>query len=281
MPTASGALEAEFAKAAACIDAIGTADPRAERMVVAGHGYGSHGGDNEGLYPPLLAALGELAATSQVVGLTGDISRSGSLDSFTRIDNELSGWPTVLAAPGNHDVGSPESRAAFESVFGQPFGSRVLGDSLVLWIDTDVDDWRISGEQLQWMRQALSSNDAKAASSVVVLTHHLIWSRGDRSDFPVNGGPRDRSAARDPDQLQQLLEPLGKPVLVISGDVGAFPEQVSIACDIRGPVSYVASGVGGGLQDTVLVVALSPTPTVHVCRVGGDGVDEQCLAAAN
>jgi len=239
-------------------------------MVVVGHAYGSHGGENLGLYPPLIEILQLAARQESILALTGDISRSGSPESFAQIRRELADWSLVLVSPGNHDVGSFEQRSAFKAYFGSTYGSRIVHNTFVLWLDTDLDDWRISGNQLSWLEEELRSDAAAAADAIVVLTHHLIWSRGDRTDFPVNGGPREPNAVRSPDQLQNLLEPLGKPVLVISGDTGAFASQSSLACEQRGRVHYIASGVGGGEQDTFLKVKINGTLDVEVCELETD-----------
>lgn len=250
-----------------CIESIGDDDESSPWMTVVGHGYGPADGNNIGLFPPLLDALADMADRSSILALTGDITRDGSQESFSEVARSLNRWGTVIVAPGNHDVGTAESRGHFEAQFGNTYGALRRGPVLVVWLDTNLDDWRISGDQLAWLQRLLDSPAALEASSLVVLTHHAIWSEGDGTDAPINGGPQDNTG-RNKNELADLLQPLNRPALVISGDFGAVPGRNTLACTSTGNLSFVGSGVGGGIFDSVLRVQLSDNPSVRVCPVG-------------
>lgn len=289
-PAASAATEVEaaYAAARACIEAplapdaqgpAATETSDSPLAVATGHGYGSHKGTNVGLYPPLLPVLDALAGSADVLFLTGDIARNGAADEFAEVGQETAAWPTVLVAPGNHDVSEPERRAAFTQAFGPTYGSQRIGSTLVIRLDTELDDWRIAGDQLDWLRSTLASPEAQGAASVVVLTHHLIWAPDNGAAQPVNGGPHAAAAPRDPNQLGDLFASVDVPVVVVSGDTGAFADRPSLACEDRGGIRYVASGVGGGAQDSVLVMRLGAQPRIAVCRLGVDDPND-CVERA-
>jgi hypothetical protein len=242
-------------------------DDSEQKMIVVGHAYGRPGTEALGLDPTLVGAMPTLSSIASVIALTGDITRRGSQESFSAAIDQLRPWRKVIVAPGNHDVGTSASRSAFENSFGHTYGISRVGEASVIWLDTESADSAVSTPQIRWLKRTLSSPTVKRASSLIVLTHHLVWadSRAERNQR--NAGPRDTTWQRDPNRLHRVLSQSDIPILVISGDVGAWPENGQPICKERGSITYVASGIGGYESDIALIVSTGDRLAVTTCRL--------------
>lgn len=263
-------VKAEFAAARECVEGGSSLGAPvaggSSTLVIVGHAYGVSGESetNVGLDERLLNVLQKWGGSKEGIALTGDISRSGTEESFLKIKDELSEWQNVVIAPGNHDVGTPLQRDSFERIFGPQYGSERLGNSVVLWLDTVQSDWRIEGNQLDWLEQELASLPESGAKSLIVLTHHVIWSESDGTEIPFNGGPMNPSE-HDPDQLPRLLADVTIPTVVVSGDAGAIPGKSPLGCKRVGSVAYVSSGIGAREVDAFLEVSLDERLSMRIC----------------
>lgn len=235
------------------------------RIVAVGHAYGRPGGSNIGLDPKLASTIPDLRSEADVIALTGDVTRDGSAASLKVVKEQLGQWRRILVAPGNHDVGTGQKRTAFTETFGQAFGRTSVGDSAVIWLDTDEADQAISTRQMKWLRKQIRSGSMQKHKSLIVFTHHLVWANSVEERMQINAGPRDPSWARDRGRLHTALAKLDIPVVVISGDTGAWPENAETLCRTTENVTYLASGIGGYEGDSALLISTGDQPGVRVC----------------
>jgi len=164
----------------------------------------------------------------------------------------------VYNAVGNHDVS--RSREAYVERFGPTFGGFRRGASLFLVLDTELDPWRISGEQLEFLGEALRLAPAAGVEHVFLFAHRVLFAPGDedydvvfrhcnsRADWP---GTTNFAA-----EVRPLLAAFAKKgdVTWFSGDVGVrWSYGLFHDLDEDG-VRYVAVGLGDMEWDCVVSV---------------------------
>jgi hypothetical protein len=211
-------------------------------LLLAGHVYGNHNDSNLGLYPPFLDVLESKSIKNvKKIALLGDLVRdSNKADSYTEIKVELQPFE-VIAVPGNHD-----DTDQLASLFNERFGLQDSGRTRIIWIDTTIAEGEIEGEQLNLIISALTVLPVNI-EKVLILTHHLIWADPDKVNYQGNGGFRfSKLDSYDYGQLAKIIQISQVPVVVISGDAGAFAGQPSYSCFQENNGLFLSTGMGGG-----------------------------------
>ena len=122
------------------------------RFLVAGHLYGRPGKTKRGLSRSFVAAIGRLGdLKADLLISAGDIFHSTGQAKTAMAELASLGLP-VLNAPGNHDLaeGSP-----YAETFGPCWYAFDHGACRFVILDTECDPWRISGEQLDFLRSQI------------------------------------------------------------------------------------------------------------------------------
>lgn len=112
-----------------------------------------------------------LAAIDAVV-LSGDLSNDGSVRSYRLLHELVEPWAAargarVVCAMGNHD-----DRGAFEEVFGDRDGVRMIRGFRIVHLDSSVPGagfGELAASQLSWLRDVL---DTPAPNGSIVVVHH-------------------------------------------------------------------------------------------------------------
>jgi hypothetical protein len=245
---------------------------------VAGHLYGSHGNQTS-IFPAssFLANVDRLRDSgASLLVLVGDNFRRPEplqIAQFQRLMRRLP-FP-VFNAPGNHD--HPESEH-YQQHFGRQSYRRFQGGAcLFLVLDSELDDGRISGPQLErllnWLAEAEGDRQIK---NVFLFSHHLVWC----ADHPVLSSIRPYlNSAKHlhqgwfAERLGPALERLAqeKCVYWFSGDVGAtWSYSTFYWKDPQRNLYYLATGLGDTSRDAIL--------RVHVDAQGGVNITPISLA---
>ena len=133
-----------------------------------------------------------------------------------------------------------------------------------------VDGWSIRGEQLESVRSLLLEGDD--FRYVFVFVHPLIWwaEEGPFQYVDINSRAHRMEPTNFWSELRPLFEETGKDYFFIAGDLGAFPSSDTYLYHQSGKMTLLATGMGGGLRDSMIDV-----------RVGDDGRVEFDLVALN
>lgn len=228
-----------------------------------GHLYGSQ---NQSIYPSasVLANLDRFDRRDLRFGvLLGDLVRAPTdlqIDAFDRTFAALVRKP-LFAVMGNHDEGRDRG---FQRRYGDEtyYAFRHASEHFV-FLDGELDDGDITGPQLEFLQRQVerSAHDA-SVRNLFVFCHRLVWAIGNPpldALLPYVNGPESHRAdavsfTRD---VLPRLRTLGKPVFLISGDVGggwSFP--FLFERDAEGDITYIATGIGDTVEDTMLVASV-------------------------
>jgi hypothetical protein len=232
------------------------------RFLVGGHLYG----DSRKVDSPastLLAARDQLAAGKfDLMVACGDTFRFSTEDCIAQTLALLQPLPfPIFNAVGNHDVAV---RSTYERRFGQTYGCFVYAGCLFVLLDTELDAWQISGEQLQFLRAALAESNARDdIRAVFCFGHKLVHCHRQRY-FEVLVGSNALDGFTGPNRFAADVLPLlaatarSKPVYWFGGDIGlqhtlpAFMDR-----DPSSGVTFLATGLGDLARDALLEVEVN------------------------
>jgi hypothetical protein len=230
---------------------------------VGGHVYGTPGVNNPGVHPPFKDRFPEINSMDMDLGFfTGDIVIKSTPADWNEIDANLA----ELAAPihfvvGNHDM---TDRELFVSRYGPTYYSFEHEGDLFIALDSELDPSNVSGEQMEFLQDAVSSTTAQ---NVFVLVHRLLWVSEGTPYYKLKRGLNSAKGynfqANFWTDVEPLLRTLDAQVYVIAGDVGVT-WAMSLFYEHYDNIHLVASGMGGSEEENYLSF-----------RVSSDGVQVQ------
>jgi hypothetical protein len=245
---------------------------------VAGHTYGKPGVDNIGFHPPFRQKFDLIKRDSSIKFgvLTGDIVSSGTITNWDEIDRDVEELGiTVHFAVGNHDM---SDRQLFETRYGNTYYSYSYYNDLFIVLDPYLDNWNISNEQLQFLKDELQQK-AGNADHVFVLYHQVLWWAPDNKFKNVDINSLDGRAEKINywEEVEPLFHSLSVPVYQFAGDVGAFATGDEFMYYRYDNITLIASGMGGEVRDNFVIVDVYSDTTVSYRLIALNGDDIHAL----
>ncbi|MCF6169411.1 MAG: metallophosphoesterase [Bacteroidales bacterium] len=236
--------------------------PDAYSFFVAGHSYGDVMATNTHLHPPFKKQWPFIQSYPDISFgvLVGDIVRESTTENWDVVDEDLAELNLpVYFAPGNHDVFTGD-------LFAMRYGDSLHDNrtyryfrkqqDLLVFLDSELDEWNISGHQLDFLRRTIKEN-AKSSRNVFVFVHSLIW-WDDKNVFKqvhTNWWPPNIPDTTNYwTDVEPLLQQLSNPVYLFAGDLGANKQATPYLYYKDGNITYIASGMGNGKNDNFLFV---------------------------
>ena len=248
---------------------------------VAGHAYGDprDKGETKGLYQPLkdkLSFINEQRKMNNGFFLGDVVYRPNA---WPEALNDMEAFKMPLhVVRGNHE-GPIE---AYENRFGESYKSFIEDDNLFIILDTNLDKWNISGEQLVFLMNTIR-NQSDQVDNIFIFTHHVMWWSEERYKRPRPNSLHNRAKTTNYwTKLEPFFQNAEKPVFLFAGDVGAFSQETAkVSHTIEyfylkdNNITYVSSGMGGGVNDNVVFVDIYTDGTVgfRLIHLNGDDVN--------
>lgn len=240
------------------IEKVSTVDEIEYSFFVAGHVYGHPGVNNVGVHPPFKNKFVDIKnhKSIQFGVFTGDIVVTGTERNWNEIDADIAELDKpVFFAVGNHDV---TNRKLLESRYGITYSSFVVNKDLCILLDPNLDGWDISGKQLEFLKKELLK--AHQFRNIYVFFHQVLWWTDNNifSGFRMNSKQHRKDSINFWTEVEPLFSKLPNNVWMFAGDVGAFPRGDEFMYYEDGKnITYVASGMGGGVRDNFVIVNVS------------------------
>ena len=245
---------------------------------IAGHTYGSPGIDNEGFHPAFKNKFDLIQNDGHIdFGvLTGDIVITGTEQNWNDIDSDIIdlGLPVYFAA-GNHDM---TDRALFESRYGQTYYSFTHQSDLIIVLDPNIDEWNISGDQLQFLQSVLN-DEVQNINNIFVFFHQLLWWEPDNiyQNVALNSFSGRADTINFWGEIEPLFNGLSKPVHMFAGDVGAFNTGSEFMYDQYDNITLIASGMGGDVRDNIIIIDVHEDASVSYRLIALNGSNHNAL----
>lgn len=230
---------------------------------VAGHTYGAPGVDNEGFHPLFKQKFNYIQSRTEIKFgvLTGDIvSPNPTEQDWDEIDTDIGtlGLPIHFAV-GNHDM---ENRPLFESRYGITYYYFIYQDDLFIVLDPNIDEWNISGEQLEFLKNVVNEN-AEITDNIYVFFHQVLW----KDDNHYNYIKWNSSAGRADTinfwiEVEPIFHQLTNDVVMFAGDVGAGSWATDISYDQYDNITLITSGMGDEDGENFIVVNVDSNKSI-------------------
>lgn len=240
-------------------------EDRAYSFFVAGHTYGSPSSDSIGLFPAFRAKFPELNADPLIVKgfLTGDIVKIPNEDAWDRVDLDLEKLDApVYFAPGNHDLKDYDLYHKRYAPLARYF---FIEDDLFVIPEVQMDGWDIEQDQLNFFAQ-LTANQADRIEHIFIFVHQVIFM--DCVPLIPNSSEGRAVKLNFETVILPIIEATNKPTYLFAGDVGAFDWGTAVFYEQMNNVTYIASGMGGGVDDNYLIVDVRKDKSVKFRVVG-------------
>jgi len=247
---------------------------------VAGHVYGHPETEDNDLHPPFRSKRRfiEREPDLQFGIFTGDIVRKSSPEAWDAVDRFVGSLPVpVFFAPGNHDM---VDRGLYESRYGQTYYSFMHQGDLFIVLDPNLDQWNISGAQLDFLKTVLEQH--RQAEHLFVFMHQILWVKREPyfKRFIPNSIMGRAKTINYWDEVESLFRLTEKPVYLFAGDTGAFPLGREILYHAYDNIHLIASGMGGGERDNYVLVKVSEDRSVTLQVIALNGDDPYFLGCA-
>jgi Calcineurin-like phosphoesterase len=216
-------------------------------FLVAGHVYGSHNGDNVGVYPKFLNILPpSIIETDQFLVLNGDIVRHSKKESWQQVERDLRPLEMpIYYVMGNHDLSKYSKNLFREKYNNTYYGFESGGDQFII-LDSQLHRGSIQGEQLAFLQEQLDQNPA--SKNVFIFFHELIWTARNSKYKNVkhNYGSYDKLYESNYwlEVHPLLLQYPEKEFFIVAGDVGGNPKVIPAFYEKLDNVTLLASGMG-------------------------------------
>lgn len=245
---------------------------------IAGHTYGKPGVDNIGVHPPFKVKFGWIKNDTLIhFGVfTGDIVIRGTEQNWNEIDDDISYLGiTVHFAVGNHDM---SNRKLFESRYGPTYKSFFYHSDLFIILDPNLDQWNISGNQLEFLKFELDNNCHKV-ENIFVFFHQLLWWKPDNlyRNVSLNSTEGRADTINFWSEVEPLFRKLDNNVIMFAGDVGAFANGNEFIYHHYNNITLIASGMGGEVRDNFVIIDVYADKTVNFRLISLNNEDIHAL----
>lgn len=218
----------------------------------AGHVYGNPTDPTFGLYEPFRSSskfINEYPNVDFGV-LTGDVVIWTTQRRWDSVFVDLTRFKEeVYIIPGNHDR-DPLFYEIFDSIMYSSFIHK--GDLMIM---LDPLEWTIKGDQLKFLRNTIENQKA-SVKNIFIFVHELLWwaPNNEFNGVSLNYAPHYRDSTNYWTDIEPFLDSVRNPVYLIAGDLGASENASPYMYHESGNITYVASGMGGGVQDNFLII---------------------------
>jgi hypothetical protein len=230
-------------------------------FIVAGHAYGAHTTQSNGLHPNFLASLNAgFDTTVRFMVLTGDIVNISNEESWQQVEGELAALNIpAYYVMGNHDdyeIGI----AIFEEKHGNTFYSFDYQHDRFVILNSIEADRAISDVQMDFLQEQLETLE-DSIDHVFIFFHEVIWNSHEKYKGVLSNSRSRYDQMVDYsnywDEVHPLLEQYpDKKIFIIAGDVGGNPDATATFYDKWNNITLLASGMGEVADENYLLVTL-------------------------
>ena len=229
------------------------------RLLIGGHFHGESTNGSGFPASTVLAGLDAINGTRANVFLsTGDLFMEPDRDSARYVASFFAKLDLALFnAPGNHDLEG--------DAYNHPPVAPLLlsmGRDRILLLDTERDDSRIVGDQLELLATLATDAEAGRIGRVFLVSHRPVWAEEDVRYGPLfEGNTRSLAGTNYALDVLPVLQRIARKgdVYWISGSMaGKAPASIFFQPHAAG-ITYIQSAVRDELRDALLIADVSPT----------------------
>jgi hypothetical protein len=214
------------------------------RYLIVGHSYGNPSGENIALQESLLNFFKVSDLEDAKLILTGDLIRKYSQDNLLEAREQIESYfDEYYVVPGNHDV---QFGNAFYEVFKNDFFSFEVGNSLLIGANFNSPNWLPTIYTQNLINDIIKNSDK---NNIFLFSHQVFWF----DEFPdfqlANSYALYEGSNQDSISWINFND---KNLIIISGDSGAWGQELFCKQNLDRTITYIASGLGNAITDSIL-----------------------------
>ena len=147
------------------------------------------------------------------------------------------------------------NRELYESRYGITYYSFIHENDLIIVLDPNIDQWNISGDQLEFLQDVIDQN-YQEVENIFVFFHQLLWRENDNiyQDIIPNSFEGRADIINFWSEIEPLFNDLPNEVFMFCGDLGAASYSTSVMYDNYDNISFIGSGMGNEDGENFVVV---------------------------
>ena len=240
------------------------------RFAIAGHVYGNPDTYTLSIYPPFLQQVqkDDQNYSFDYLFLTGDVAAKPTDTNWMNVEKELQQLDIpYFIAPGNHDGGD----YFLEHIQKSPYCFFSENKNHFIVLNTTNNGWTTNKQQTDTLQKVLSTIK-DSTDKIFVFTHQLWWLKDTPDSFALDSIRPNSFAAFDGAEnfwknAFPFFDSTGCETWFFAGDVGSHHSLEAYYEDHYGQFHFYASGMGGGVDDNYLHVALFDDGSVEINKV--------------
>ena len=213
--------------------------------IIVGHAYGSPISHNGFISKNLESFIRQNKEQIEIIFLTGDVFHSPTEENWNELYDLIGRNIKLIVAPGNHDVGSINSREIFNKSIKHslnfPFSIEFKNRNIFIE-DSVLNKWIISSD----LKKKLKENHKKLPT---ILLRHNVPSK----EF-INIANSKYGLEKKLPSFKDLSDQLKSETIIVSGDGGAFNYLPRFFCYKKNNLTFILNGLGGLNGDIILVL---------------------------
>ncbi len=219
---------------------------------IAGHTYGSIYDQDEIIYPKFYSWLNSNRPKISKGFFVGDFIKNFNIENIYKFNKKISNLNfDTFYAPGNHEFDQENKIKLFKKYFGKTYYSYQNNKNLFIVLNPYLNNWSIKNEQLIFLKKQI--NEYKSdVRNIFLIFHPAIFFE----NYNIKIRPNSYYGYETNNfwtEIYPFLQNFKNNFYLISGDFGAYPNNKEFFCDKRENILFIGTGMGGGVNDNVLV----------------------------
>ncbi|HET6244672.1 MAG: metallophosphoesterase [Bacteroidetes bacterium] len=169
----------------------------------------------------------------------------------------------LFNAVGNHDL----SGNRYESYFGKTFFSFVYNENLFIFLDTEINDGSIKGEQMEFFKNAISqAQKNNAIKNIFIASHRPVWSENNsRYNTFFKGNTQTQFGLNNfKTEVSSYLNELStKSIFWFSGSMASGPVSFFYDKQKDSNISFIITAIRDLKRDAILLVSVNTDKAVE------------------
>lgn len=232
-----------------CINKFSTSNNKSlpsSKILVVGHGYGSHEDENTMFAPNFLKYLKNNNKNSNYIGITGDFVRFNTKEYLLEAKNYIeNNFQDYFIAPGNHEVINNNN---FYEIFGNKTYHKTFDNFELIAANFSNKDWLPSNDDKLKINNIIKNSKK---DTVILLSHQIFWFKDVNEEIVPNG--YDLLEGEMSTNSLSWLNYDEKNLVVISGDYGAWGDKAYCNDSLTNTI-FIAEGLNNSTKDTIISI---------------------------
>jgi len=219
---------------------------------IAGHTYGKINEQDEIIYPKFYSWLDSNNKKISKGILVGDFIKNFNEKNINLFNRKISNFNLDLFfAPGNHEFNDHNKKILYKKYFGKTFYSHYDNENLFIILNPYLADWSIDDDQYAFLKKKIIKYQSDVDNIFLIFHPAIFFEKFKTQLYPNSYYGYKKTNFWN--KIVPFLQSFQNNFYIISGDLGAYPNNKEFFCNKNKNILFLGTGMGGGVNDNILV----------------------------